>query len=202
MVHIGDSGELSMEAIADALRPGDIVTHCYTPQQPAIVDGAGRLRAAVLRAHERGVIFDVAHANGAFDFELVRRAIDQGLPPDAISTDLHGLMGPDNVVVDLPTTMTKFLALGLPIEQVIAATTSTPARALGWQDSIGRLDVGCEADVTVLELREEPTRLRDSVGGELASDVRIVPRWTIRAGEVVPAGDAVWPGQGVAVPAS
>jgi dihydroorotase len=101
MVHVGNSGELSMEEIADTLRPGDIVTHCYTPQQPAIVDETGHLREAVGGAHERGIVFDVAHANGAFDFELVRRAMDHGLPPDTISTDLHGLMGPDNVVVDL-----------------------------------------------------------------------------------------------------
>ena len=187
MVHVGHSGELSMDEIVETLRPGDIVTHCYTPQQPAMVDEAGRLRGAVLAAHERGVFFDVAHANGAFDFELVRRAMDQGLPPDTISTDLHGLMPPDNVVVDLPTTMTKFLALGLPFDDVIAACTSTPARVIGWQDQIGQLADGREADITVLEMRDEPTQLRDSVGGVITSDQRISPRWTVRRGEVLPA---------------
>jgi dihydroorotase len=99
-------------------------------------------------------------------------------------------MGPDNVVVDLPTTMTKFLALGLPYDEVLAAVTSTPARVIGWDATLGSLEVGREADIAVIQLRDEPIVLRDSVGGEVTSEVRIVPRWTIRAGEVVEAGAA------------
>jgi dihydroorotase len=91
-------------------------------------------------------------------------------------------------VVDLPTTMTKFLALGLTLDAVVAAVTVNSARAVGWEDRIGRLEVGREADVTLLELREEPTRLLDSVGEEVTGDRRIVPRWTIRAGQVFAAG--------------
>jgi dihydroorotase len=183
MVHIGDTG-LSIEEIADTLRPGDIVTHCYTPKRPSIVDDGGRLRAAVRKARERGVLFDVGHANGHFDFNLVRRAIDDGLPPDAISSDLHGRMGPSNPVVDLPTTMTKFLALGLSLDEVIAASTINPARAVGWEDRLGSVEIGCEADLAVLQVVDEPTRLRDCVGGELLAERRIAARWTIRRGEV------------------
>ena len=78
MVHVGNTG-ISMEEIVETMRPGDVMTHCYTPKQPAIVDPSGRLRPAVLEARERGVIFDVAHANGHFDFDLVSRAMDQGV---------------------------------------------------------------------------------------------------------------------------
>ena len=183
MVHVGNTG-ISMEEIVDTLRAGDIVTHCYTPQQPSIVDERGRLRDAVRKAHERGVIFDVGHANGHFDFNLVQRAIGDGLPPDVISTDLHGRMGPDNPVVDMPTTLTKFLALGLSIDQVIAACTINPAGVIGWHDRLGRLEVGCEADVAVLQLVNEPVKLRDCVGGELTVHQRIAARWTIRRGQV------------------
>jgi dihydroorotase len=183
MVHIGNTG-ISMEEIVDTLRSGDVVTHCYTPQQPSIIDESGRLRDAVRKAHERGVIFDVGHANGHFDFNLVRRAINDGLWPDIISSDLHGRMGPDNPVVDLPTTMTKFLALGLNLDQVIAACTSRPADAIGWQDRLGNLEVGREADIAVLQVADEPTQLRDCVGGKLTVDQRIAARWTIRRGEV------------------
>jgi dihydroorotase len=183
MVHIGNTG-ISMEEIVDTLRPGDVVTHCYTPQQPSIVDPSGRLRGAVRKAHERGVIFDVGHANGHFDFNLVRRAMGDGLLPDIISSDLHGRMGPDNPVVDLPTTMTKFLALGLDLEQVIAACTSKPARAIGWQNRLGSLEVGREADVSILQVVTEPVKLRDCVGGEWNVNQRIAARWTIRRGEV------------------
>jgi dihydroorotase len=183
MVHIGNTG-ISMEEIVDTLRSGDVVTHCYTPQQPSIIDESGRLRDAVRKAHERGVIFDVGHANGHFDFNLVRRAINDGLWPDIISSDLHGRMGPDNPVVDLPTTMTKFLALGLSLDQVIAACTTRPADAIGWQDRLGNLQVGREADIAVLQVADEPTQLRDCVGGKLTFDQRVAARWTIRRGEV------------------
>ncbi|MGE5820654.1 MAG: amidohydrolase/deacetylase family metallohydrolase [Deltaproteobacteria bacterium] len=185
MVHVGNTG-ISMEEIVDTLRAGDIVTHCYTPQQPSIVEEHGRLRDAVRKAHERGVIFDVGHANGHFDFNLVRRAMDDGLLPDVISTDLHGRMGPDNPVVDMPTTLTKFLALGLSMDQVIAACTINPARVIGWQDRLGSLEVGREADVAVLQLVDEPAKLRDCVGGEMTVKQRIAARWTVRRGEVLP----------------
>jgi len=185
MVHIGNTG-ISMEEIVETLRAGDIVTHCYTPQQPSIVDERGRLRDAVRKARERGVIFDVGHANGHFDFNLVRRAMGDGLSPDVISTDLHGRMGPDNPVVDMPTTMTKFLHLGLTLDQIVAACTIKPARVIGWQDRIGSLEVGREADVAVLQLIDEPVKLRDCVGGEISVNQRIAARWTIRRGEVLP----------------
>ena len=183
MVHVGNTG-ISMEEIVETLRPGDVVTHCYTPQQPAIVDESGKLRTAVRKAHERGVLFDVGHANGHFDFNLVRRAIGDGLLPDIISSDFHGRMGPSNPVVDLPTTMTKFLALGMSLKQVVAACTIHPARAIGWQDRLGNLEVGREADIAVWEVVNGPVKLRDTIGGELMTDRRIAVRWTIRRGEI------------------
>jgi dihydroorotase len=107
-----------------------------------------------------------------------------GLLPDIISSDLHGRMGPNNPVVDLPTTMTKFLHLGLSLEQVVAACTINPARVISWQDRLGSLEVGREADIAVLTLANEPTKLRDCVGGEWNVNQRLAARWTIRAGEV------------------
>lgn len=183
MVHIGNTA-ISIEEIVETLRAGDIVTHCYTPKQPSIVNDRGRLRDAVRKARERGVIFDVGHANGHFDFNLVQSAIADGLPPDIISTDLHGRLGPDNPVVDMSTTMTKFFHLGLTLDQIVTACTIKPARVIGWQDRIGSLEVGREADVAVLQLVDEPAQLRDSVGGEMLVRRRIAARWTIRRGEV------------------
>ena len=188
MVHIGET-PISIEEIVDTLRPGDIVTHCYTPKQPSIVDETGRLRDAVRRAHERGLRFDVGHANGHFDFNLVRRAMGDGLFPDTISSDLHGRIGPSNPIVDLPTTMTKFLTLGMTLEQVVAACTVNPARMIGWQERLGDIHVGGEADLSVLALVDGPIRLRDSVGGELIADRRIAARWTIRRGQVFRCGE-------------
>ncbi len=185
MVHVGDTA-LSMEEIAATLRVGDIITHCYTPKKPSIIDEKGKLLTEVRNAKDRGVIFDVGHASGHFDFELVRRAMDQGIPPDVISSDLHGRMTQPGfgIVGDLLTTLTKFLALGLTFDQVLAACTVNPARTVGWQDRIGSLEAGREADISVLQLVSEPTKLYDSVGGEMTAKQRIAAKWTIRKGEL------------------
>jgi dihydroorotase len=185
MVHVGDTA-ISMEEIVDSLRAGDIVTHCYTPQEPSILDKNGRLLDPVGKAQERGVIFDVGHAGGHFDFDLVRRAMGEGLLPDIISSDLHGRLKQPGfgVVGDLPTVMTKFLALGWSLERIIAACTINPARAVGWQDRLGSLEVGREADIAVLQVIDESVNLHDSIGGEIIARQRIAPRWTIRGGEV------------------
>jgi dihydroorotase len=186
MVHVGDTG-IAMEEIVDTLRAGDIVTHCYTPQKPSIVDPSGRLLVAVRKAQERGVIFDVGHAGGHFDFNLVRRALGDGLLPNVISSDLHGRLKQPGfgVVGDLPTVLTKFLALGLNLDQIIAMCTINPARVIGWQDRLGSLEVGRDADVAVLQIVNEAIKLRDSVGGEMTTEQRIAARWTIRHGEVL-----------------
>ena len=185
MVHVGDTG-ISMEEIVDTLRAGDVVTHCYTPQKPSIVDPSGRLLVAARKAQERGVIFDVGHASGHFDFNLVRSAMDEGLLPNVISSDLHGRMQQPGfgIVGDLPTTLTKFLALGLDLDHIIAMCTINPASVIGWQDRLGSLEVGRDADVAVLQIVNEATKLRDSVGGEMTAEQRIAVRWTIRQGEV------------------
>jgi len=185
MVHVGNTG-ISMSEIADTLRRGDVITHCYTPQKPSIIDEQGKLLPEVRKAKERGVIFDVGHAGGHFDFNLVRRAMGEGIVPDIISSDLHGRLSQPGfgVVGDLLTTLTKFLPLGLTFDEIIARCTTNPARVIGWQDRIGTLEVGREADIAVLQLVNEPTKLRDSVGGEMTAEQRIAARWTIRQGEV------------------
>jgi len=185
MVHVGDTA-IPMEEIVDTLRAGDIVTHCFTPKKPSIIDACGKLLPEVRKAKERGVIFDVGHASGHFDFDLVRRAMGDGLLPDVISSDLHGRMKQPGfgIVGDLPTTLTKFLPMELSLEQIIARCTSSAARVVGWQDRIGSLEAGREADIAVLQLVNEPTKLLDSVGGEMTVDQRIAVRWTIRHGEV------------------
>lgn len=185
MVHVGDTA-IGMDEIADTLRPGDIITHCYTPQRPSIIDNAGKLLPQVRKAKERGVIFDVGHAGGHFDFNLVERAMGDGLAPDIISSDLHSRLAQPGfgVVGDLLTTLTKFLPLGLTLEQIIANCTVNAARAVGWQDRIGSLEVGREADIAVLQILDDPVTLRDSVGAEKLHRQRIAAKWTIRAGEV------------------
>ena len=185
MVHVGNTG-IPMGEIAATLRPGDVITHCYTPQKPSIIDEQGKLLPEVRSAKERGVIFDVGHAGGHFDFNLVERAMGEGIIPDVISSDLHGRLSQPGfgVVGDLPTVLTKFLPMGLSIDQIVAKCTVDAARVIGWQDRIGSLEVGREADIAVLKIVDEPVTLRDSVGAEKLHKQRIAAKWTIRAGEV------------------
>jgi len=185
MVHVGNTG-IPMSEIAATLRPGDVITHCYTPQKPSIIDEQGKLLPEVRSAKERGVIFDVGHAGGHFDFNLVERAMGEGIIPDVISSDLHGRLSQPGfgVVGDLPTVLTKFLPMGLSIDQIVAKCTVDAARVIGWQDRIGSLEVGREADIAVLKIVDEPMTLRDSVGAEKLHKQRIAAKWTIRAGEV------------------
>jgi dihydroorotase len=188
MVHIGNTA-LSMEEIAEPLRRGDIITHCFTPKAPSIVDEGYRVRPAVRAAQQRGVVLDVGHANGHFTFQIARACLEQGLAPDVISSDLHAF-SPGGPVMDLPTTLTKLLALGMPLEQVVAACTSIPARAIGWQDRIGSLEVGRVADIAVLELAGEPITLRDSLGQTLQAEQRLKVHATIRDGRLLDSRDA------------
>jgi dihydroorotase len=185
MVHVGDTA-IGMDEIADTLRPGDIITHCYTPKRPSIIDDEGKLLPLVRKAKERGVIFDVGHAGGHFDFNLVERAMGEGIIPDVISSDLHGRLSQPGfgVVGDLPTVLTKFLPLGLSFDEIISKCTVDAARVVGWQDRMGSLEVGREADIAVLQIVDEPVKLRDSVGAERVHKQRIAAKWTVRAGAV------------------
>ena len=126
------------------------------------------------------------HAGGHFDFDLVERAMGEGIAPDVISSDLHGRLSQPGfgVVGDLPTVLTKFVPMGLSFDEIIAKCTVDAARVIGWQDRIGSLEVGREADIAVLQILDDPVTLRDSVGGEKLHKQRIAAKWTVRAGEV------------------
>lgn len=183
MVHIGET-PLPLEEIVAALRPGDIITHCFTPLVPSITDG-GRLRDGMLEAQQRGVIFDVAHAGGHFSWEVARAAMGGGVMPDALSTDIHGRTNAKERGFLMTDVMSKFLFLGLDIGEVIRLATIAPATVIGWQDRIGVLAPGREADVAVLKIREEPTTYVDTTGVAIEAPSRLELVSTIRAGHVI-----------------
>ena len=112
------------------LKPGDVLTHCFTGHAMKIVDDDGRLLDVARRAWESGVVFDVGHGTGSFSFETAEAVMAAGRKPDVISTDLHQLSvnGP---TFDLPTTLSKFLHLGMSLPEVIEAATVRPAQVLG-----------------------------------------------------------------------
>ncbi len=186
MAHIGGT-TFGIEEVFARFRPRDVVTHAYTGWRPgALVTDGGRVVPGALEARARGVIFDVGHGAGSFTWEVAEAALADGFRPDTISSDLHrfNVAGP---VHDLATTLSKFLLLGLPLDEVVAMATVAPAAAIGPAGAgLGRLEVGAEADVTVLALEEGRTRLVDSAGVERDADLRLVPAAVLRAGAIVP----------------
>lgn len=152
MVHIG-SGPPAIKDVLAELRPGDILTHCFTGHNMRLIDDRGRLLEEARRAWDAGVIMDIGHGAGSFSFETAEAMAAQGLKPDVISTDIHQLSvhGP---LFDMPTCLSKFLALGMSLAEVIRAATCRPAEVLGLQGEVGTLRPGAYADVAVFELCE------------------------------------------------
>ena len=180
LCHIGDApGELA--TLMDLLRPGDILTHAYSGAgNNVVVDD--KLLPAVLAAKQRGVIIDVGHGGGSFDYTVALPAMAQGLMPDTISSDIHAFSGNTPGMPYLPWVMSKFLDLGVPLEQVIAMATINPARIIGRVDGLGTLAPGAPADVAVLELVEEPVRFVDTRGHTRDGQRYLKPVHTVRAG--------------------
>ena len=180
MIHIGGSCH-SLEEILAQLRPGDIVTHCYTGLQPGILDADGRVLPAVRAARAQGVLFDVGHGRGSFTFEVAERAIEQGFLPSTISSDLHrnNVNGP---VFDLVTTLTKFRSLGLPLAEVLAMGTSNAAAAVGLAGRAGTLAVGSAGDATLIREERGTFTLEDSIGVTRKVGSRITAIRTIHDG--------------------
>ena len=180
MCHIGDApGKLS--TLLDMLRPGDILTHSYSGAGNNIVQN-GKLLPAALAAKQRGVIIDVGHGGGSFDYTVAEPAIEQGLMPDTISSDIHALSGNSPGMPYLPWVMSKFLNLGLPLDQVVALATSAPAGVINRVDKLGTLQIGAPADVSVLELIEEPVEFVDTRNNRRNGTRWLKPLHTVRAG--------------------
>lgn len=186
MVHIGES-PMTIPEMLEHLEPGDCITHCFKGGSTRILDDDDSVFSAVRDASEAGVIFDVGHGYGSFNWETCQASLDGGLEPTTISTDLHekNLHGP---VYDMPTTMSKFLHLGVPLERVVAMSTTRPAAVLGQADQLGTLRVGTVADVAVLERHVGRFKLTDSYRQDRVGEELLVASTTVRRGELVPGG--------------
>lgn len=188
MVHIGgvETPQL-MSDILDLLRPGDILTHAYSGA-PNIAGAFtnivqdGKLLPAALAAKQRGVVFDVGHGGGSFDYTVAEEAIRQGCPPDTISSDIHVFSGNTPGMPYLTWVMSKFLNMGYSLEQVIAMTTSAPAKIINRQAKLGTLQIGAPADVSILELIEGPVSFVDTRNNKRDGKLQLKPVQTVTAG--------------------
>ncbi len=186
MVHIGEC-PMSIPELVNELAPGDVLTHCFKAGSTRVTDDRDRIYDDVRAARERGVVFDVGHGAGSFNWQVADAALEQGFEPTTLSTDLHtlNLHGP---VYDLPTTMSKFLMLGVPIERVVAMASTRPAGVLGRAGDLGTLRVGTVADVAVFEQLQGRFLFSDSYGQQRTGETLLVAAATVRRGALVPGG--------------
>ena len=185
MVHIGgvETREL-MSDILNLLRPGDVLTHCYSgyPNMSGVgtnIVQDGKLLPAALAAKQRGVLFDVGHGGGSFDFTVAEVAIPGGCTPDTISSDMHVLSGNTPGMPFLPNVMSKFLAMGFTLEQVVSMATVAPATIINRAPKIGTLQVGAPGDVAIMELAEGPVTFVDTRGNTRDGKLLLKPLQTV-----------------------
>jgi len=184
MVHVGDTAAPLPDILA-MLRPGDIVTHMYAPAPHGMLDDIGKVLPQVTQARRRGVLFDFGNGRTAhWTWDVAERAMQQGFPPDTISSDITAA-GLTDQVINLPNVMSKFLLLGMPIDQVIARVTVNSARAIPEYKNYGTLRTGVAADVTVLDLREGDVEFADNYGGKRMGRRRLVPYAVVMGGKRV-----------------
>ncbi len=180
MVHVSGS-PLPLPEILEQVRPGDIVTHIFNGYSEHALGSDGRVRPEVRAAAERGVVFDVGHASVHCDVGVARRAISEGFIPTTLSTDLHA-PPPGRVLYGLRGLMSKFLALGMPLDVVIAAVTSRAAAAIGKSAELGSLAPGMAGDAVVLDFEDGEFTFVDAANNAVKAKRRFRTRHVVRGG--------------------
>ncbi len=184
MVHVGDTAS-PLPAILALLRPGDIVTHIYSPPPHGLFDDNGKVLRDVRDARKRGVLFDIGNGRmGHWTWEVAESAIKQEFLPDTISSDLTAVSRTYQVF-NLPTVMSKFLMMGMPLDRVIACVTANAARAIPEFSAYGTLKPGAAADVTVLELKEGNFEFADNLDHKRTGGKKLVPYAVVMGGKRV-----------------
>jgi dihydroorotase len=179
MVHI-DHPPPSYEDVLARLRPGDVLTHAFRPFPNTPVTAQGTVKRVVLEARERGVLFDIGHGKGSFAFKTARAMLANGFYPDTISSDIHALCI-DGPAFDQVTTLSKFLCMGMPLPEVIAATTVNSAMALR-RPELGSLKVGSVGDATLITIKEGQFDYVDVVGEHMTGNRKIVSEGVVIGG--------------------
>jgi dihydroorotase len=170
------------ELVLKKLRPGDIYTHTYLTAVP-MLDANGKLLPYLFEARKRGIIFDVGHGGGSFSFKQAIPAVQQGFMADSISSDLH-VQSMNAGMKDILNVMSKFLNMGVPLDDIIARTTRNPAREIHHEE-VGNLSVGAPADVAVLRVVEGNFGFIDSARRRMSGTKKLVCELTLKGGKTV-----------------
>jgi dihydroorotase len=177
MVHVSRS-PVPLGKILEFLRAGDIVTHPFHGAANGLLDNTRKVRPEVRDARERGIVFDSGCAKVHLDLNVCRALLEQGIFPDTISTDGSRL----DRSYSLPEVMTMFIELGMRLEQVITATTANAAKAIGKEEILGSLRVGCAGDAAVFDIEQGNFALDDRAGNVLKCRRRLAPMLTVKNG--------------------
>jgi dihydroorotase len=184
MIHMGQTVSPLPKLLA-ILKPGDIVTHVFAPPPNSITDDAGQILPVVMAARRRGVRFDLGNGRtGHLRWDIAENALKAGFLPDTFSTD-WGPEGRTSQIIDFPNVMSKFLMLGMTIDQVVACATVNASHAFAVFRNCGTLRVGAPADVAVLELREGIFEFVDNYGNQRMGRQKLFPSATVLAGKRV-----------------
>jgi dihydroorotase len=187
MIHMGQTRSPLPKLIA-LLKPGDIVTHMFAPPPNSIIDDAGHILPEVMAARRRGVKFDLGNGRtGHLRWDIAESVLRAGFLPDTFSTDWTP-EGRGAQVIDFENVMSKFLMLGMPLDQVVACATVNPSRLFPIFHNRGTLEVGAPADVAVLELREGSFEFVDNFENNRTGRQRLFPSATVLGGKLIARG--------------
>ncbi len=184
VVHITNPPS-SPEELAALLRPGDVFCHVYHGKGQTILSKDGKVLPGIRRARQRGVIFDAANGRSHFSLVTAHAAIADGFFPDVLSTDLTVSSLYGDYAFGLPYIMSKYLNLGMPLEDVVAACTATPAKLIGLKGTVGTLAPGAFADIAVFRLKKHSMVFLDSLRESFRGEQLLIPQLTIIGGKVV-----------------
>lgn len=173
------------ERTAEILRPGDVYCHVYQGIGETILDAEGRVKEGIWKARERGVLFDACNGNSNFSFRVVEPAMQQGFLPDLISTDLTPMSFHKPFVHDMPRLLSKYLLLGMTLEDILQRVTRNAARQLGQERELASLEAGTVADIAIFRLSEQPVVFGDRDGERRVGRSVLLPQMTVKKGTIV-----------------
>jgi dihydroorotase len=182
MAHIEDSYS-PLPGILKMLRKGDIYTHCFNSRTHGILDANGKILAEAREARERGVLFDPAQGQTHLNFDVAEKCFQQNFLPDTLSTDLTVITA-ERRVYDLPTMVSKFMAIGIGLDKAIGMVTANAARVFDYGAQIGTLRPGSEADISIFDLRDGKFEFEDSDGGKRTGRQMLVNKAVVRRGQL------------------
>lgn len=183
MVHIGSEPPI-LKDVLDAMEGGDILSHCFNGKDNGILDCESRVKPEFIDAVKKGIVLDIAHGKDSFSYRVCKKALDNGIKADIISSDIYKKNREDGPVYSLVMTMNKLLYSGYTIEDVVNMVTINTAKALNLTQK-GKIEIGLDADITIFDIREEKILLTDSDKITVEGDRSFNPLAVVLNGEYI-----------------